>query len=116
MAFQLATVRFGEVPKKRRRGRPPRTASTLSSFQYLNFPNGSFNPNHQNSNPYHNSVYSSSAPKTQATQPKIAEEIIVINKESTAEALTDLSAGFPADSLTEEEIDFGVVSSVGGIE
>ena len=40
----------------------------------------------------------------------------MINKESTAEALTALSAGFPADSLTEEEIDFGVVSSVGGIE
>ncbi|KAE8666358.1 Lysine-specific histone demethylase 1-like protein 3 [Hibiscus syriacus] len=43
-------------------------------------------------------------------------EIIVINKESTAEALAALSAGFPSDSLTEEEIDFGVVSSVGVIE
>ncbi|PPR81951.1 hypothetical protein GOBAR_AA38765 [Gossypium barbadense] len=52
----------------------------------------------------------------QTTQPKIDDEIIVISKESTAEALTALSAGFPADSLTEEEIDFGVISSIGGIE
>ncbi|KAJ4978949.1 hypothetical protein NE237_009729 [Protea cynaroides] len=47
--------------------------------------------------------------------PDISEEIIVINKEATAEALVALSVGFPADSLTEEEIDAGVVS-VGGIE
>ncbi|KAG1354995.1 lysine-specific histone demethylase 1 [Cocos nucifera] len=46
----------------------------------------------------------------------ISEEIIVINKEATAEALTALTAGFPADSLTEEEIEAGVVSSIGGIE
>ncbi|KAJ6836695.1 lysine-specific histone demethylase 1-like protein 3-like [Iris pallida] len=48
--------------------------------------------------------------------PDLSEEIIVINKDATAEALTALTAGFPADSLTEEEIEFGVVSSVGGIE
>nr|XP_010918622.1 lysine-specific histone demethylase 1 homolog 3 [Elaeis guineensis] len=46
----------------------------------------------------------------------ISEEIIVINKEATTEALTALTAGFPADSLTEEEIEAGVVSSIGGIE
>ncbi|PKA48062.1 Lysine-specific histone demethylase 1 like 3 [Apostasia shenzhenica] len=46
----------------------------------------------------------------------LSEDIIVINKEATNEALTALTAGFPADSLTEEEIEFGVVSSVGGIE
>ncbi|EOY18785.1 Flavin containing amine oxidoreductase family protein [Theobroma cacao] len=103
------------VPKKRRRGRPQRSAST-SSFHVLSFPNGSFNPNLPNSNPNHNSIPSSSTATTQVTPPKIADEIIVINKESTTEALTALSAGFPADSLTEEEIDFGVVSSVGGIE
>lgn len=40
----------------------------------------------------------------------------MINKESTSEALIALSAGFPADSLTEEEIDAGVVPLVGGIE
>ncbi|XP_078427563.1 lysine-specific histone demethylase 1 homolog 3-like [Wolffia australiana] len=45
-----------------------------------------------------------------------SEEIVVINKDATAEALIALSAGFPADSLTEEEIDAGVVSSIGGIE
>ncbi|OMO65559.1 Amine oxidase [Corchorus capsularis] len=99
------------VPKKRRRGRPQRSAST-----FLTFSNGSFNPNFPNSHPNHNSISSSSTATTQAIPPRIADEIIVINKESTAEALTALSAGFPADSLTEEEIDFGVVSSVGGIE
>lgn len=45
-----------------------------------------------------------------------SEEIIVINKESTGEAVVGLSAGFPADFLTEEEIDANVVSTVGGIE
>ncbi|KAK7844373.1 protein flowering locus d, partial [Quercus suber] len=50
------------------------------------------------------------------TVPNISDEIIVINKESTAEALIALSSGFPADSLTEEEIDAGVVPVVGGIE
>ncbi|KAG6507947.1 hypothetical protein ZIOFF_033302 [Zingiber officinale] len=48
--------------------------------------------------------------------PDISEEIIVINKEATSEALIALSAGFPADSLTEEEIEARVVSSIGGIE
>lgn len=46
----------------------------------------------------------------------LADEIIVINKEATTEAVIALSAGFPADSLTDEEIDAGVVSDVGGIE
>ncbi|KAK1260380.1 hypothetical protein QJS04_geneDACA002147 [Acorus gramineus] len=45
-----------------------------------------------------------------------ASEIIFINKEPTAEALTALSAGFPADSLTDEETEAGVVSVIGGIE
>ncbi|KAK8517098.1 hypothetical protein V6N13_092384 [Hibiscus sabdariffa] len=103
------------VPKKRRRGRPRRSASALS-FQVHAFPYGSFNPNLPYSNPNPNSISSSALATTQTSPPKIADEIIVINKESTAEALTALSAGFPADSLTEEEIDFGVVSSVGGIE
>ncbi|KAE8708993.1 Detected protein of unknown function [Hibiscus syriacus] len=103
------------VPKKRQRGRPRRSAST-SSFQVLNFPDASFNPNIPYPNPKPNSISSSVAATIQTLQPKLAHEIIVINKESTAEALTALSAGFQADSLTEEEIDFGVVSSVGGIE
>lgn len=40
----------------------------------------------------------------------------MINREPTAEAVTALTAGFPADSLTDEEIEAGVVSDVGGIE
>lgn len=46
----------------------------------------------------------------------VSEEIIVINKDATSEAITALSSGFPADTLTEEEIDANVVSIVGGIE
>lgn len=60
------------------------------------------------------------APQSQSLGPNqetdISEEIIVINKEATGEALIALSAGFPADSLTEEEIDAGVVAAIGGIE
>ncbi|KAJ6317442.1 hypothetical protein OIU76_013059 [Salix suchowensis] len=48
--------------------------------------------------------------------PDISEEIIVINKDPTNEAVIGLSAGFPADSLTEEEIDARVVTNIGGIE
>lgn len=51
-----------------------------------------------------------------AAVPDVSDEIIVINKDATAEALTALTAGFPADVLTDEEIDAGVVSVVGGIE
>lgn len=61
--------------------------------------------------PAKNSVGSSSA-----NVPDVADEIIVINKESTAEALLALTAGFPADHLTEDEIDARVVSVIGGIE
>ncbi|KAH7662871.1 Spermine oxidase protein [Dioscorea alata] len=55
-------------------------------------------------------------PAPLAPNPDLSEEIIVINREATSEALTGLTAGFPADSLTDEEIEFGVVSTVGGIE
>ena len=48
--------------------------------------------------------------------PSASDDIIVINREPTAEAVTALAAGFPADSLTDEEIEAGVVSDVGGIE
>uniref|UniRef100_A0A7N0T6I5 SWIRM domain-containing protein n=1 Tax=Kalanchoe fedtschenkoi TaxID=63787 RepID=A0A7N0T6I5_KALFE len=53
---------------------------------------------------------------TSSNVPDVGDEIIVINKEATSEALLALSAGFPADILTEEEIDAGVVHTVGGIE
>ncbi|KAM0882649.1 hypothetical protein ACQ4PT_032164 [Festuca glaucescens] len=48
--------------------------------------------------------------------PSASDDIIVINREPTAEAVTALTAGFPADSLTDEEIEAEVVSDVGGIE
>jgi hypothetical protein len=60
------------------------------------------------------------APTPSAAQPppssSASDDIIVINREPTAEAVTALTAGFPADSLTDEEIEAGVVSDVGGIE
>ncbi|CAI9296152.1 unnamed protein product [Lactuca saligna] len=103
------------IPRKRRRGRPH---DTLSSNQVYNlppeFPNNhqttqnSFGSNHFDRNPNIGS--------DQAAQVGVSDEIIVINKEATSEALIALTAGFPADVLTEEEIDAGVVSVVGGIE
>lgn len=107
------------VPKKRRRGRPQRS---VTSFNFNPLPNGNFNGNN-------GIVYSSSSVSTPALRnsveissasvpnvPDVADEIIVINKESTAEALLALTAGFPADHLTEDEIDARVVSVIGGIE
>ncbi|KAF2318485.1 hypothetical protein GH714_008218 [Hevea brasiliensis] len=103
------------VPKKRRRGRSQRSATTsATSFQLPQFPSLPTKPNVrvvENPNPNFNPNS-----LTQQPVPDISEEIIVINKESTSEALIALSAGFPADSLTDEEIDAGVVSVIGGIE
>ncbi|KAJ8766004.1 hypothetical protein K2173_020520 [Erythroxylum novogranatense] len=89
------------IPKKRRRGRSQRSTTPTTSF--LRLPQIPTKPNAiPNSNP-------------QQPVPDVSEEIIVINKESTAEALTALSAGFPADSLTDEEIEAEVLSDIGGI-
>ncbi|KAL6290678.1 hypothetical protein ACE6H2_008188 [Prunus campanulata] len=108
------------VPKKRRRGRPHRVPT---SFQLPPIPNGVFNSNNNGLASFSSSISAHSSrnnveiPGSSArTMPDMSDEIIVINKESTAEALIALSAGFPADSLTEEEIDFGVIRVIGGIE
>ncbi|CAK7325413.1 unnamed protein product [Dovyalis caffra] len=85
------------IPKKRRRGRPQKTQT---SFHFPQFFPPNTTQNQQHKQPI----------------PDISEEIIVINKESTNEALIGLSAGFPADSLTDEEIDARVVTNIGGIE
>uniref|UniRef100_A0A2P2L3F7 Uncharacterized protein MANES_10G050300 n=1 Tax=Rhizophora mucronata TaxID=61149 RepID=A0A2P2L3F7_RHIMU len=95
------------IPKKRRRGRSQRTTSASATF--LHFPRVPPPPSQTTGAPNAN-------PPTQQPVPDISEEIIVINKESTAEALIALSAGFPADSLTEEEIEARVLSLIGGIE
>ncbi|XP_015581123.2 protein FLOWERING LOCUS D [Ricinus communis] len=102
------------IPKKRRRGRSQRTTTIPTTSFHLPPippfpPKSSFNtPQNSNSN--------SLTLTQQQPIPDISEEIIVINKESTSEALIALSSGFPADSLTEEEIEAGVVSVIGGIE
>ncbi|KAL9165678.1 hypothetical protein ABFS82_06G186700 [Erythranthe guttata] len=59
---------------------------------------------------------SNSGISAKKTVDDMSDEIIVISKEATAEALIALSSGFPADILTDEEIEYGVVSVVGGIE
>ena len=111
------------VPKKRRRGRPQRKAA---SFHVPPLPNVILNGNNGILPSSSSTTTSISAPSirhnvenpnySSRAAPDISDEIIVINKESTAEALIALSSGFPADSLTEEEIDAGVVPVVGGIE
>ncbi|KAI3957325.1 hypothetical protein MKW98_003046 [Papaver atlanticum] len=131
-------------PKKPRKGgRAPRSSplsindQVFPQFNYFNG-NGRFNgningnvsgnrqhiPSSSSSNFMKSNLETSHSlpplPSTTAsigrTIPDISEEIIFINKETTAEALTALTSGFPADSLTEEEIEAGVVSVVGGIE
>ncbi|XP_060183640.1 protein FLOWERING LOCUS D [Lycium barbarum] len=86
------------IPSKRRRGRPRITTSSLDQFSKTLVDNS-------------NLVRNLTARTVTAS-----DEIIVINKEATTEALIALTAGFPADSLTDEEIEAGVVSVVGGIE
>ncbi|XP_047153766.1 protein FLOWERING LOCUS D isoform X2 [Vigna umbellata] len=82
------------VPKKRRRGRSQRNPA---SFRLpLTLPTDS--------------------PSSSSSRAPASDEIIVINKEPKTEALIALSAGFPADSLTEEEIDAAVLPVIGGIE
>ncbi|XP_010418559.1 PREDICTED: protein FLOWERING LOCUS D-like [Camelina sativa] len=97
------------APKKRRRGRSQRSASSFHTLPVPNVPgNGSFvSPSASSSGRLNVDV---------KNYPGIGDEIITINKEATTEALLALTAGFPADSLTEEEIEFGVVPMVGGIE
>ncbi|KAJ8557536.1 hypothetical protein K7X08_003161 [Anisodus acutangulus] len=97
------------IPSKRRRGRPRNTTSSLNQV-YGNFPNSSSSLISYNSDIVRNLTARTS------TVTDASDEIIVINKEATTEALIALTAGFPADSLTDEEIEAGVVTVVGGIE
>ncbi|KAK3025909.1 hypothetical protein RJ639_042382 [Escallonia herrerae] len=103
------------VPRgKRRRGRP-RNATPSLPPQVLHMPpfsNSNYSPlKNDNSN----TDFANPSPTTKVV-PDVSDEIIVINKEATNEAMIALSSGFPADSLTDEEIEAGVISVVGGIE
>ncbi|KAK9699617.1 hypothetical protein RND81_08G185200 [Saponaria officinalis] len=102
------------IPRKRRRGRPRNANSSIPSYkQVFSIPQynvGSVSSNGSSGNG--NFV----KPNNVQFNQDLSEEIIVINREATAEALTALTAGFPADSLTDEEIDAGVLPVVGGIE
>ncbi|PIA37211.1 hypothetical protein AQUCO_03000062v1 [Aquilegia coerulea] len=104
-------------PKKRRKVRLTRKLSTLTFnnqvFQQQqhyssSLSNGSINSNNEHVTNSSNYIMNSVT--------DVSEEIIFINKEATSEALIALTSGFPADSLTDEEIEAGVVSVVGGIE
>lgn len=86
------------VPKKRRRGRSQRNPS--SSFR----------------SPLNNDLSSSAVAPPPPSTEDFSDDIIMINKEAKAEAMIALTAGFPADSLSEEEIEAGVIPVIGGIE
>lgn len=108
------------IPKKRRRGRLHRSSTTFHIPQYatasLNSKSNDFSSASVSGSANSVSHGIENANSSKQTPSDIYEEIIVINKESTAEALIALTAGFPADSLTNEEIDAGVVPVIGGIE
>ena len=108
------------APKKRRRGRPQRSMSSLNSLPVPNVGllpgNSNFVSSSASSSGRFNVEVVNGSNQTVKSYPGIGDEIITINKEATTEALLALTAGFPADSLTEEEIEFGVVPIVGGIE
>ncbi|CAI8602068.1 unnamed protein product [Vicia faba] len=115
------------VPKKRRRGRSQRNSALFRSPLTLNA-----SSNNDLSSYAITSSSSSAAvappvsfssirnPPPSLTQSSSAydfsDEIIMINKEPKTEAMIALSAGFPADSLSEEEIETGVIPVIGGIE
>ncbi|KAL0298905.1 UNVERIFIED_CONTAM: protein FLOWERING LOCUS D [Sesamum radiatum] len=126
-----------QVPKGKRCGRPRNPVSSLNQVRKISpmsFNNGLSNvgvssvastsgqvsktqmENSSNLIPKKHGSGSNSGNVPKKIVDDMSDEIIVINKEATAEALIALTAGFPADSLTEEEIDYGVVSVVGGIE
>ncbi|CAM8970065.1 unnamed protein product [Rhodiola kirilowii] len=118
------------IPKKRRRGRSQRNFVVTNQAFYLpHLETGMANGNgthHQpalscQGIPGNAALSSQGIPGNVTTSaslnlPGVGDEIIFINKEATSEALIALSAGFPADILTEEEIHAGVVQIVGGIE
>ncbi|MCD7447256.1 hypothetical protein HAX54_026375 [Datura stramonium] len=70
----------------------------------------------ESSNFANTNVSSNVVKSTYSSRQIVSDEIISINKETHSEALIALTAGFPSDSLTEEEIEAKVVSVVGGIE
>lgn len=103
------------IPRKRRQGRPRNATASNQVYNNVQFLGPlSENPNFSRLNGDPNAVTNSAVQRQSAAD--VSDEIIVINKEATSEALIALTAGFPADSLTDEEIDAGVVSMVGGIE
>ncbi|GAB4836410.1 hypothetical protein Ancab_001322 [Ancistrocladus abbreviatus] len=118
------------IPRKRRRGRPRSTTSSVPSYtQVFSIPQISrtttFSGGHYNlvsassslpSSRFPNNSNSENSSITAPNGPDASDEIIVINREATAEALTALTAGFPADSLTDEEINAKVLRVIGGIE
>ncbi|XP_069154734.1 protein FLOWERINGUS D-like [Solanum lycopersicum] len=64
----------------------------------------------------HRNVHSRMVKSRISKKKLVADEIIFINNESYSEALVAITAGFPSDSLKDEEIEAGVVSEDGGTE
>ncbi|CAK9159677.1 unnamed protein product [Ilex paraguariensis] len=86
---------------------------TRPHIENYNFSNPNYEGSYDFTNPNDTNLDST---KRSQSVPDINDEIIVINREATAEALIALTAGFPADHLTDEEINGGVVNVIGGIE
>lgn len=105
------------VPKRRRRGRP---RNAPQNPQVLNFPtflnSGKRNEHWPSPSPSPALFVDTEAQNPAKTVPDVSDDIILINKETMNEAMTALSAGFPADILTDEEKDARVVSSLESIE
>ncbi|KNA18637.1 hypothetical protein SOVF_068780 isoform A [Spinacia oleracea] len=106
------------IPRKRRRGRPRSNISSIPSYrQVFSIPQIYGNSVDSSSNSVSGRAqFGKSNLQLNPSLVDLSEDIIVINREATAEALTALTAGFPADSVTDEEIDAGVLPVVGGIE
>ncbi|WJX11042.1 hypothetical protein P8452_01698 [Trifolium repens] len=106
------------VPKKRRRGRSQRNSSSFRSP--LNNDLTSYAITSSSSSSAVAAPVSISSirnpPPLSMPAHDFSDEIIVINKEAKTEAMIALTAGFPADSLSEEEIETGVIPIIGGIE
>ncbi|KAJ8434349.1 hypothetical protein Cgig2_019976 [Carnegiea gigantea] len=103
------------IPRKRRRGRPRSTTLSVPSYQQV-FSIPQIRGSSVDSSSVRNDISTQYGNPSAQSNMDLSEDIIVINKEATAEALTALTAGFPADSLTDEEIDAGVLPTIGGIE
>ncbi|KAF3778339.1 FLOWERING LOCUS D protein [Nymphaea thermarum] len=102
--------------KRKRSGLRRRAASLLPPSVRADNQGASDSSGSANGGTYFLSSSMVSSRTARAAKIESGDEIIVINKDPTAEALIALTSGFPADTLTEDEIEAGVVSLIGSLE